>query len=284
MDLPPDWPNRAYSAFVRVGALTWHVQRMGSGPLILLAHGTGAATHSWRGLMPALAEHFSVLAMDLPGHGFTRAPPSFRMSLPSMAAALADLLAHLDSQPEIAIGHSAGAAILARMALDSAAPPAHLIALNGAMLNIPGAQGQIFSGMAKMLALVPAVPWFFAWRAGDTTAVERMIESTGSRLDKTGIDLYARLLRDPAHVGNVLSMMANWDLDRLARELPLLPCPLTLISASGDRAVPPKVTQKVAALVPGCRVLTQPGLGHLSHEEDPAGTAALVRAIVKGAA
>ena len=73
-DLPGrDWPNRAASRTVRAAGLNWHVQVMGSGPVLLLAHGTGAATHSWRGLAPLLAQHFTVVAPDLPGHGYTEA-------------------------------------------------------------------------------------------------------------------------------------------------------------------------------------------------------------------
>ena len=43
-----DWPNREASRFVLASGLWWHVQVMGSGPVLLLLHGTGAATHSWR--------------------------------------------------------------------------------------------------------------------------------------------------------------------------------------------------------------------------------------------
>jgi magnesium chelatase accessory protein len=275
-----DWPHRETSAFVRAGTLTWHVQRMGEGPVMLLAHGTGSATHSWRGLMPALARHFTVIAPDLPGHGFTGAPPSYRMTLNDMAGALADLVRTLRVAPVAAVGHSAGAAIVARMTLDGAIAPARVVALNGAMLPIPGMHGEFFGGVAKMMVMVPAVPWFFSWRARDRGAVERLIASTGSTLDGLGIDLYARLMRDQGHVGNVLAMMANWDLEALARDLPRLGDRLVLIAADGDRAVPMKVARKIAALVPGARLIVQPGLGHLSHEEAPEATAALIEGSV----
>ncbi len=68
-----DWPNRDASHFLRGGNTHWHYQRMGSGPPLMLLHGTGASTHSWRDLLPKLARHHDVIAPDLPGHGFTRA-------------------------------------------------------------------------------------------------------------------------------------------------------------------------------------------------------------------
>jgi magnesium chelatase accessory protein len=130
--------------------------------------------------------------------------------------------------------------------------------------------------MAKTLALVPAIPWLFSWRAGDRAAVEKMIASTGSVLDERGIDLYAKLLRNADHVSNVLAMMANWELDALALDLPNLAPRLVLVVADKDRAVPISVARKVEKRVPGSRVVMQPGLGHLSHEEQPVETAALL--------
>ena len=51
-----DWPNREHSQFIRASAIRWHLQVMGNGPVLLALHGTGASTHSFRDLMPVLAE------------------------------------------------------------------------------------------------------------------------------------------------------------------------------------------------------------------------------------
>ena len=119
-----DWPNREASRFVEAGGLRWHVQIAGSGPALLLVHGTGASTHSFRDLLPLLAQRFTVVAPDLPGHGFTTRPADpAGFSLPGMAAGVAALLRVLDVAPAVAVGHSAGAAILCRMCVDGALAP-----------------------------------------------------------------------------------------------------------------------------------------------------------------
>ena len=64
---------------------------MGEGPDIVLLHGTGASTHSWRALIPLLAERYRVTAIDLPGHGFTRLGARMRSSLECMAEDIATL-------------------------------------------------------------------------------------------------------------------------------------------------------------------------------------------------
>lgn len=276
-----DWPNRSASRFVEAGSLRWHVQVMGSGPVILLAHGTGASTHSWRDLMPRLATTFTVMAPDLPGHGFTTAPPDDGLTLPGMAAAVGALVQAMDIAPQIAVGHSAGAAILLRSTLDDGISPKALVSLNGALLPFGGFAGQIFSPLAKMLFVNPYVPSFFAWRAADRTAVERLLQGTGSTIDSIGIDLYARLFRSPAHVAATLGMMANWDLEPLRRDMARLAVPLVLVAAANDKSIAPETAFKVRDAVPGSTVEYLRDVGHLGHEERPDVFAALITKIAR---
>lgn len=271
-----DWPNRAASRFVRAAGLLWHVQVMGTGPVLLLVHGTGAATHSWRALMPLLARHFTVVAPDLPGHGFTDTPAKPRLSLPGMAKSLQGLLQALNMPPALAMGHSAGAAILARMTLDGQIAPRGLISLNGAFVPLEGVPGQMFSPLAKLLVGLPLLPQFFAWRAKDDAVVGSMLEGTGSRIEPQGVALYGRMIRNPAHAAAALGMMSQWDLHPLLRDLGRLRVPLLLVVGANDRAVPPKQAARIRDMVPGASVVSMAGLGHLAHEERPDDTAAIV--------
>ena len=280
-ELGADWPNRAASRFVQAAGLTWHVQEMGRAgdgrPVILLIHGTGAATHSWRDLAPLLAHDFRVVAMDLPGHGFTDKPGMRRLSLPAMARALAELLRELDAAPAIVAGHSAGAAILVRMCVDRLIAPRSLVSLNGAFLPFKGVAGKVFRPVAQLMAINPLVPRLFASRARRPEVLDRLVGNTGSTLDAAGVALYGRLAGDHRHVAGALGMMAAWDLEPIARDLPSLPCRLLLVVGAFDRTVPPSNAQRVRALVPTSRLVTLERLGHLAHEEAPERVAALIR-------
>lgn len=271
-----NWPNRGASRFVDAAGYRWHVQIMGSGPVALLAHGTGAATHSWRALMPLLAQHFTVVAPDLPGHGFTEAPPRHRLSLPGMAQDLAALCKRLDLKPQLAVGHSAGAAILARMSLDGSIDPALIVSLNGAFLPFGGMAALVLSPLAKALTFNPFVPRIFAWRGSDPAAVHRLIAGTGSTIDAEGERLYGKLVSSPAHVAAALQMMANWDLNPLVRDFPRLRPALLLVAASNDRAIPVDVARRVREILPTAKLELIQGYGHLLHEEVPGRTAAIV--------
>jgi magnesium chelatase accessory protein len=272
-----DWPNRDASRFVDAGGLRWHVQQMGQGPDILLVHGTGASTHSWRDLLPLLATTHRVTAMDLPGHGFTSTPNAAGLSLPGMANGLAALLRTLGMTPDIVIGHSAGAPILARLCLDGTIAPRVLIALNGAFLPLGGAPAQFFSPVAKLFARIPLIPQAFSWHVADRRVVERLLRGTGSTIDARGIDLYGRLMRRPGHAAAALGMMANWDLVPIERDLPLLKTRLLMIVGANDKTIPPADAVRVQALLPASELIRVPELGHLLHEEKPKEVEEIVR-------
>jgi magnesium chelatase accessory protein len=270
-----DWPNRQASRFVAAGGLRWHVQQMGAGPQLLLVHGTGSATHSWRDLLPVLAGSFTVVAPDLPGHGFTEAPVPSRLSLPGMATALAALLDTLRVSPVLAVGHSAGAAIVARMSLDGRLPAAGLVSLCGALLPLRGIPGLVFSPMARLFAATSLVPRLFAWRAADPAVVERLVRGTGSTIDRVGLELYGRLIRSPAHAAAALDMMAHWDVHPLERDLPRL-TPRLQIVGTNDHTVPPAEARRVQRLLPEAAIVALAGAGHLAHEEQPLEVARLI--------
>lgn len=276
-----DWPNRDASHFVDAGGVHWHVQIAGSGPPLLLLHGSGASTHSWRELLPLLACEHTVIAPDLPGHAFSSTPPAHTLSLPGMARAIGALLHALQIAPAAVAGHSAGAAIALRMRLDGLLPGRHLVSLNGALLPLPGLAGLLFPPAARLLSLTPFAAALFARSASRNGAVERLIASTGSHIDARGIALYARLVRCRAHVAGVLGMMANWDIAPLARDLPRLDAALTLIAARGDRTVPPDCSRRVQRMVADARLIELDGLGHLAHEEAPQRLAALIAEAVQ---
>jgi magnesium chelatase accessory protein len=271
-----DWPNREHSRFVKSSGLTWHVQQMGRGPVAVLVHGTGASTHSWRLLAPILARSFTVVMPDLPGHGFTQLPHASGLSLPAMARGLSELLVTLNVQPSIAVGHSAGAAVLLRATLDRRVRPDVLVSINGALLPFDSPIGQLFSPLAKFLALNSLVPRLAAWGATRPAAVERLIRNTGSKLDAVGIEYYRRLFCSPEHVSAALGMMAQWDLTSVVRDLPRLDVPMVLVAALNDLAVSPDEAGTVCRLTSRAQKELMPGAGHLAHEEDPATVAEIV--------
>lgn len=207
----------------------------GDAPLCLLIHGTGAATHSWRDVMPMLARDWRVIAFDLPGHGFTRAKRAQPVSLPAMSQSIGALLDTLGEVPDLIVGHSAGAAI----ALEIVAQrgwECPVVGLNPALLPFPGLAARLFPSLAKMLFTNPFVARIFARMARYPGEVGRFLgKSTGSRIDRAGIEYYRRLLSHAGHCDGAIRMMASWQLDAFKQRLPQVAVPVLLVHGAKDK-------------------------------------------------
>ncbi len=273
---PPDWPMRAASRIVRARPHDWHVQVAGDGPTVLLLHGAGGATQSFRHLFPLLAADHRVVAVDLPGQGFSTLHSRRRAGLDPMAQDLDTLLEQEGWRPDLILGHSAGAALALRLAESLPTPPP-VVTVNGALAEFGGLAGWAFPMMAKLLALNPLTPLMVSRMSSSPDRVRDLLATTGSRLDDEGLTLYRRLVADSRHVDGVLAMMSEWNLKGLVSRLPLTRSRVLLLAGENDGTVPIEVSVDAAARIPGARLRVLPGLGHLAHEEAPQVIAEAVR-------
>ena len=100
----------------------------GSGPALVLLHGYPQSHHMWHKVAPALAEHFSVVAMDLRGYGASSAPSSgpdhAAYSKRAMARDVLDVMAAFGHDQFRIAGHDRGGRVAYRFALDF---PEHVV-------------------------------------------------------------------------------------------------------------------------------------------------------------
>ncbi len=280
MALPPaDWPARAHSRAVAAGGLDWHVQLAGHGPLVLLLHGSGGASFSWAPMLPALVERCTVLAPDLPGHGFTTGAKAQALTLPALREALATLLKALKLKaPALVVGHSAGAALALRWAADAPQPPHAVLGFAPSLVPPPPQYGQWLAPVVTPIATSAAVTSLLAWVAGPTGMIDGLLASTGSRLPPAQKACYRRVFADPAHVRGAMSFMAAADLPSLLPACSGLKSAVHFVLGEQDRWIPERPLRRVIERhLPQATVERWPG-GHLLHEEDPARAAARVLA------
>jgi magnesium chelatase accessory protein len=275
--IPADLPNSDASRIVRAAGIDFHVQVAGTGPVVLLLHGTASATHTWRHVLPMLAATATVIAPDLPGHGFTVAGDD-ALTLPGMAHAVRALLDALALEPVVVAGHSAGAAVMLRMALDGMLPAARALVGFGASIVPPHATymtiaaplvhpfvtSPLAARVATAIARLPGVP-------------ATMLAATGSTVDDVSRSWYERFLRSEPHVRAALAMMATFELPALLRDLPRLMIPLMLVHGAKDGYIPLAALRRAASRTPGTALTVVEGAGHLLHEELPARAVATIR-------
>ncbi|QGX97741.1 alpha/beta fold hydrolase [Roseovarius faecimaris] len=275
----PTWPHHDLSRRVTLGTHRWHVQETGTGPTLLLLHGAGASTHSWRDLIPLLAGRFHLVALDLPGQGFSQSTARNRCGLQAMTADIEALCRDQGWHPSGIIGHSAGAAIALELSArhdpsGRAAP--EVIGINAALSRFEGIAGWLFPLLAKLLALNPLTSLMFTAGRNSAARARRLIEGTGSTLSEDGLGYYARLIADRAHVDGALQMMAQWEIDGLIDRLPQIKTRTLLIAGDRDRAVAPSVSENAAQRLPHADCHVMHGTGHLLHEERPEEVADLI--------
>ncbi|MFL4472264.1 alpha/beta fold hydrolase BchO [Tateyamaria armeniaca] len=273
------WPNAELSRRVNGPLHRWHVQEAGQGKTILLLHGAGGSTHNFRDMIAPLAKDYHVVAVDLPGQGFTQLGARHRCGLDPMAQDIAALCEQQGWDPEVIVGHSAGGAIALRMAMMDVSPRGHpplVIGINAALGEFPGLAGLIFPLMAKALAAVPFTARLFSGASGNPARIQALISSTGSELDQEGLDLYRRLVADRDHVDATLLMMAQWKLQPLLDSLKSHTGAIRFVVGEKDATVPPTVSLNAAQKLTDATVTNLPDLGHLAHEERPKEMAQLI--------
>ncbi len=242
---------------------------------MLLIHGAGASTHSWAKMLPLLAQNCHVIAVDLPGQGFTRAGTKMRCGLAAMSSDLQALMEVEGWQPELIIGHSAGAAVALRLS-ETLDHPVAVVGVNAALERFEGMAGWLFPMLAKMMVLNPFTSLALTAGGDPLQRAMRLIETTGSRVSDESLRCYARLFADRGHVEATLQMMAQWDIDMLAARAYTLQARALLLAGSGDGTVPPVVSERAADAMPNGNFMALHGLGHLAHEEAPGQVAQII--------
>lgn len=267
-EIPTDWPWRAHSRAVECQGIRWHVQQSGAGPVLLLVHGTGGSTHSWATVVDALATSWTVVAIDLPGHGFSHIHDAnlALFALPAMARAIGALLAHLQLAPSLVAGHSAGVPLLIQLALDGHIAPSRIVGFNPALVAPPQLYLTFIAPFLGAIVEHDIVADSGAWLARSTSVIDLMLESSGSTLSAEQRERYRYLCSKPAHVHAAMTMMSRWDLPRLVRDAVQLRTPLHVVAGTRDRWVPAAELRRVVDRLPSA-VWHSVEAGHLIVEE-----------------
>ncbi len=254
--------------FVAVDGIRFRVVTAGRGPTLLALHGTGSSSHSYRPLMRELGDRFRIVAPDLPGHAETRVLRERPLTLDAMANAVAALCRIQGYEPQVVVGHSAGAAVAMRLVLDGAVRPDLLVGLASAATPLRGLSRVVFPRVARVAARSKASGLFSLW-VGRRQKVRQLLESIGSDLDPAQLRAYERLAAQPRHIEGVLSMLSSWNVAPLTARLPDIRTRVLLIAGQHDFAVPLVEQERLLRALPDACLEVVRNAGHLLHEQRP---------------
>lgn len=247
----------------------------GAGEPIVLLHGAFTSSHVWRDLTARLPKGHRVLVVDLLGHGRSDQPALGELDIASHTTKLGRLFDVLGLEPACFLGHGVGAAIAARIALQSPARVSRLLLCNPCHLaaeaspaQAPRALRRLARGMPLWRRLPP--DWFAS------ALHASLIRGYTNRLFAGhAMDVYLKPFRSDAGRSiacRQLSAMADrHDVTHLHAQSLTIPVSLVLgdrdpfVGASGERlwAALPTVTSERHA------VHRLAGLSHAIPEEAP---------------
>ncbi|MET8977355.1 alpha/beta hydrolase [Streptomyces sp. NPDC004539] len=257
----------------------------GHGPTLVLIHGYPQTWYEWRGIMPALAEHYTVIAPDLPGAGKSDAPAS-GYDKKTMAAKLHALLLSLGKDEDVnVVGHDIGTMVAYSYAAQYPRSVRRLV-LSEAPLPDPG----IYE-FPSLTAQGPGA-WHFGFFSLRTGLPESLIQgreltwATGfmrgiavhkDALTPEDLQVFASYLRDPARLEASLAWFRTLPQD-IADNARFQRKPLTMpvLAIGADGSLGKSVAEQVRRYATHVTPAVVPDSGHWIYEEHPKETTGLL--------
>lgn len=252
---------------VDAGGLEIHFQEAGRGEPLLLLHGLGAWSYSFRHNLPALARRYRALALDLPGFGFSDRPAEGDYTVGGQARAVGAFMDALRIPSATVLGHSMGGAVALHLA---AAEPQRVRRL----ILVDSATTEFASWWRRPLTAVTLPLFSIGFALGVLQRpVYRFLLSTGvydpSGLTEEALDNYVLPTRLPGTRLVLPRVLWHLQLQGLP-ELRRVRQPALILWGSHDRWLPPRGARWLQARLPHAELVVMDRVGHLPLEECPA--------------
>lgn len=279
-DPPQRRPHKMADLLPRQEEITLHGHRVSyrvagdGGPVVLLIHGIVGCAEQWDQVVPLLAEHYTVVAPDLLGHGQS-AKPRGDYSLGAYAASVRDLLVALGHRRATVVGHSLGGGVAMQFAYEYPPFAERLVLVSSGGLGQevhPLLRAATLPGSELVLPLIAhqrlhniasAVGQSLAWlglRAGPDLA--EMARGYGSLADAGARQAFIHTLRAVLDITG--QRVSATDRLYLAELLPAL-----IIWGSRDPLIPVRHATVAHDGLPNSRLEVFEDAGHFPHLHDP---------------
>lgn len=266
------------------GPVWLHAEEAGNGPPVLLLHGLGASTYTWRRIAPDLARDHRVIALDLKGFGASEKPLDSRYAAEEQAALTAAFIRERKLTGLTLVGHSFGGlvALLTAAELGRTEPGtiSRLIIMDAPVLPqpFPGAAAAIDAPFVAYGVLGVTLPEVLA---RTLLTLSRRQDSPPSEEDIAGYaapfyDLGAR----HAFIETARSVVGT-NARGYEAKFRKLATPALLVWCRSDEIVPLATGRKLRRVMPNARLTVLKGCNHLPQDERPAALVAVMRPFLK---
>jgi pimeloyl-ACP methyl ester carboxylesterase len=248
--------------------------RRGQGEPLVLLHPLGSSRAAWDAIVPALAERFDVIAVDLPGLGASAPlPPSVEPSPAELAAAVAGMLDDLGiDRPHLA-GNSLGGWVAMELAKIRPVRSVTLLSPAGLWRKDTPLYCMVSLRLSRWLArhAGPALTRIVATRPGRMLVFGQLLAHP-TRLPAAQARAAVRELGTSPGFDAALKATAR----RRLRDAQRVTAPVTVAFGSRDVVLLRHQSRHLGELPPDTRSSTLPGCGHVPMTDDPAGVTDLI--------
>ena len=260
-------------------------QEEGKGPPLLLIHGFGASTYTWRYVAPELAQTHRVIAVDLKGFGQSDKPFDERYSVFDQAELLAQLIVDKDLRNLTLVGHSFGGGIALLLALEAnqrlEGRITRLVLLDSIAYpqNIP-----VFFRLLDM-PLVSQIGVHMVPPSVQTRVALKIAYLDDSKIDPDEVEIYAAPLKTAAGKHAIIHsarQIMPKGLAEIAQRYNTIELPTLILWCDHDRIVPLEVGLKLRRTLPNSTLRLIQDCGHMPQEEQPASTLQLLKGFIGG--
>ncbi len=264
------------SKFLELEGMRVHYRVEGSGPPLVLLHGSSSSLHTWEGWAQALSGEHQVIRLDLPGYGLTGPRPDRRYDSDRDVAFLAAFLDALGVKQAAVAGNSLGGYLAWRFAARYPERVSKLVLVDAAGFPRPGKAPLPFR-----LARVPVLSEVLRY-VSPRPLVEKSVREVYGDPSRVTPELVDRYLALTLRAGNRQAFVDRANLDWVDRtaELAKVTAPTLILWGGRDHWIDPADAARFQQALRGSRVVRYPELGHVPMEEDPGRTAADVRAFL----
>jgi len=261
-----------------------HVEEYGDGHRqIMLLHGFGATSYTWRGWIGALAKKHRVWSVELKGHGSAPAPPDDLYALHDHTDLVRRLIIKKDLRQLTLVGHSMGGGVALYVALqlleENRLERLVLVSSAAYPQRLPP-----FIGLATRGRLAEWGLRFFPKRFL-IRRVLRSIVFDPEGITDAQVAAYAEPLYSPAHRTALIKTAMGIippDLAELTKHFPEIDLPTLLLWGRHDRVVPLDVAERLLAALPRARLEIMEDCGHVPPEELPKESVEIVLGFLRG--
>jgi magnesium chelatase accessory protein len=272
--VPKHWPNRQFSQSLTLSGIDWHYQiSQHADPhakSILLIHGTGSSTHSWVNIFTKLKELYTVIAIDLPGHGFSRGAQKPQLHIDEITKQLKLLLDSIDLPfPHVIVGHSAGTNCALGLSLLLKKTPEAIIGFNPSLVA-PTTPLLLFLGpFINPLMTSGLTASLLAASIPKTNLIDKLLDSTNSILTQEQREPYRYLFKEQSHIYGSMNFMAATNIPALLAKSSLVQTKFVFVVGKKDQWVQSSSLMPILnKYFPQATVHEETG-GHLLHEVSP---------------